>query len=376
MSVTIKKGLVRTGDANWVISHFDLVELDPLMWSEAMAAAIKAAKPEAIVLGYLDSIGAKVTDSDWATINANESWFVHTSGGARITHTIFNFYLMDPASSGWRSHYISQRVNPYMTASFNGLFADDVWNQVSSYLDVLSGSPTAAKIASWHNDMKGFLTYANANITSGKLVLANSDEWDTNDYIVLVDGQMLESFIHAEWTSTLSVSDGLTWVNRLVSKCGTGKIVWAHSGTAYDGTSEQRAAMLKFCYAGFLLGFNDASFWGFNSWGGDDGAKGYYSLMDTALGLATGSYYAEQNVYMRNFTGGRALFNPSANTYVINLGGVYKLLDGTPVSSVTMYAYSGEIVLNTITWAKVMGVSSLAKVSGVNIEDVESIMGV
>jgi hypothetical protein len=67
--------------------------------------------------------------------------------------------------------------------------------------------------------------------------------------------------------------------------------------------------------------------------------------MDTQIGSSTGAYYPSQNVYMRDFTGGKVLFNPTGNSNTINLGGTYKTVGGSTVSSVTLSAYSGEILL-------------------------------
>ncbi len=67
--------------------------------------------------------------------------------------------------------------------------------------------------------------------------------------------------------------------------------------------------------------------------------------MGTRIGSPVGAYYQSQNVYMRDFSGGKVVSNPTGGSYTVNLGGNYKLLDGTTVSSVTLAAYSAEICL-------------------------------
>jgi hypothetical protein len=71
----------------------------------------------------------------------------------------------------------------------------------------------------------------------------------------------------------------------------------------------------------------------------------YKSIFDTNIGSATGQYYSSQSMYMRNFTGGKVLFNPSTNTYTVSLGHPYYLLNGTAVSNVTLTGHTGEIAL-------------------------------
>jgi hypothetical protein len=132
----------------------------------------------------------------------------------------------------------------------------------------------------------------------------------------------------------------------LAADSAAGKIVWCASGSIVNSDSNEMARMVKYCYASFLLGANGPkAHWGFNTWVSGDGSNGYYSIMDTQVGSATGTYYQSQNVYMRDFTNAKALFNPSPNTYTINLGGTYKTLSGTTVTSITISAYSGEILL-------------------------------
>jgi hypothetical protein len=80
--------------------------------------------------------------------------------------------------------------------------------------------------------------------------------------------------------------------------------------------------------------------------GNEDGANGYYSIMDTNIGTAIGAYYASQNVYMRNFTGGMVLLNPSSTSYNVILPNNYQLLNGTVVSSVVLAPWTGEILLS------------------------------
>ena len=66
--------------------------------------------------------------------------------------------------------------------------------------------------------------------------------------------------------------------------------------------------------------------------------------MDVDIGIPTGSYYASQNVYMRNFSSGKVLFNPSAGSHNIILGQNYYLTNGTRISTITLDPWSGEIV--------------------------------
>ena len=115
---------------------------------------------------------------------------------------------------------------------------------------------------------------------------------------------------------------------------------------AFSGSTSNDYRLQKFTYAQFLLGSSGSSAY----WGWAVGsiypnlAYSLQSIMSTDIGSATGAYYKSQNVYMRDFTGGKVISNPTANSYNVNLGGNYRLLDGTYVSSVWLGAYCAEVL--------------------------------
>jgi hypothetical protein len=76
------------------------------------------------------------------------------------------------------------------------------------------------------------------------------------------------------------------------------------------------------------------------------------SLFKIDLGVPSSAYKVivgpgPVNVYTREFSKGKVLVNPTYSATTINLGGSYKKLDGTTVSSITMSAHTGEILLKS-----------------------------
>jgi hypothetical protein len=73
------------------------------------------------------------------------------------------------------------------------------------------------------------------------------------------------------------------------------------------------------------------------------------SLHDLDMGTPLGDYYviSGTHVYARDFSNDKVLVNPSASSYTVSLGGNYKTLDGTTVSSITMSDHTGTILLKT-----------------------------
>ena len=345
-AVFTNTGGFSSADAQFVADHFNLVMVDP--FGTSGVSTVKSRNPNVKIVGYKDLIGMQTFYDDWATVNAHEDWFMHTAGGSRIQDPSWGWYLMDPANTAWQAYFVNYVNTKIATYNYDGVFLDDTWNSISAH----GISVQSSDAASWHNDVLGFLQYIKANITSGKLVIINTDEWNASTYIAAVDGEMLEGFTHCEWEAVNtpgSRDPGLiiAMINKLARDSENGKIVWCDSGTIYSSNAAEMARMVKYCYASFLLGITGSSdsCWQFNSWGNADGAKGYYPIMDTTIGSPTNAYYSSQNVYMRDYSAGKVLFNPSSTSRTVSLGGTYRLLDGTMVSSVTLNAYSGEILL-------------------------------
>lgn len=64
------------------------------------------------------------------------------------------------------------------------------------------------------------------------------------------------------------------------------------------------------------------------------------------IGHALNKMYVSQGVYMRDFSNGKAIVNPSHDkSFIVSLGGVYKDLYGNSVSSITLKPWSGIVLL-------------------------------
>jgi hypothetical protein len=330
------------------------------LYQQSTMQSIKAINPNIKIVGYKDLIGMTTgwdaaSAADWAIVNSHEDWFVHDANGNRLQGGAGfgpGSYLMDPSSPGWRQHYVSY-VNNELASSpaYDGVFGDNCWDRIVNWVQAMFSTPIPPSVvAGWHDAMMGFLQYIKANLMPDKILVVNSDEYSTDDYLQIVDGQFLEGFDHSLGSPVTQVDYNLVYnIDALVRKSATGKIVCANSGTLTTGASQaQIDKVSKFCYAAFLLGLNGSQ----ASWSWTQTATGQYNtitylpIMDTNIGSPTGAYYSSQNVYMRDFIGGKVLFNPSANSYTINLGGTYTLLNGTSVTSIGLAPYTGETLLS------------------------------
>jgi hypothetical protein len=357
-------------EISFIKNNFKLLICDFIM-SPSVLASLKVNNPNLLILGYCDSIGVGTGNSYWSTVNANENWFMHDIKGNRVSFFNGMYYLMDPGSSGWRQFY-SSHINSQLNGTlFDGVFADDVWNQLSDFIswgclndgstnEILTNTDMpSSSISNWHGNMIGFLQYVEGHIISGKKVIVNTNEYLTNDYLNVVEGKMHEGGIHPNWYNLQTYAplrDVLDTINGLARDSATGKIFIAENGVAAPASldSSTLAEITKnanYCYAATLLGSNSA-----NCYSGYDvgpnytfDSQAYYSpTFVTNLGLPTNSFYQNQSVYMRDFTNGKVLFNPSNNSYQITLGNNYYLTNGTMVSSIVLGAWSGQILTSSL----------------------------
>jgi hypothetical protein len=259
--------------------------------SASALQSIKNTNPNTIILGYKSLIAESTNYEDWSVVNSHEDWFVHDANGNRITSNQFGYYLMDVSSSGWRQYwvnYVNTKFNLPAGTYYNGVFIDDVYNALNNA--VYSSTIPASVLSNWKTNNIAMLQYIKANLASGKIVFINTDEMNTDDYLNVVDGQLIEGYEHATWNDVNTYGGGIT-LDTLARKSATGKIIWAASGTILSSDTTQNANMVKYCYASFLLGMNGThTYWSFNDWGSSDNSKGYYSIMDTNIGQAVGTY--------------------------------------------------------------------------------------
>jgi hypothetical protein len=339
---------------SFIANHFTLLDTEFYI-SASTLQSLKTKNPILKIIGYKDLIAMQTSYDDWAEVNTHEDWFVHDINGKRLVDTSWGWYLMDINSTGWRQHYVSYVNTKINNNQFDGVFADDCWNAMFAYrLSELNGTVPDSAVSQWHQNMIGFLQYIKANLIPGKLLIINTDEWQTHDYLNVADGKMDEGFAHASWQDFSQFDSRIPQIlDNIARDSATGKIVWCFSDAVIPSNPNatvlsQVNATVKYCYAAFLLALNGSqACLSFDSWWSNDGSNGYYPIMDTNIGQATGAYYASQNVYMRNFTGGKVLLNPSGNSYNVNLGRNYQLLNGTVVPSIVLDAWSGEILLSS-----------------------------
>jgi hypothetical protein len=118
---------------------------------------------------------------------------------------------------------------------------------------------------------------------------------------------------------------------------------------AFGRKSDQNSMM--YCLSGFLLAVNGPNAYfsqgDFFDSAHPSGFGGWYPEFETLqkIGQAIGSRYFSQNVYIRDFSNGKVLFNPTANSYTVSLETNY--IDPTTnqqLTKIQIPAWSGRII--------------------------------
>jgi len=330
-------------DIPFISSHFEVI--DTYASKEKQVQAIKNANPLIKAIFYKDAL----THQQW---DAPEDWYVHDAHtGSRLVNKDWGWYLMDIGNPAYRAslaEFIKNNLanNPV----FDGVFLDDVWGSVSSDRFYKKGAKEKgvvppSNISTFHNNIMELLKEIKSSMGS-KILIINTG--DTNkDYLAVADGQMDEAFCHAKWQKFEKYYS--TWqrhLNNMIKASESGKIYLAQSGIAYGATESEIKKTARYCFAMFLLGANNNSYFYFAFQQRYEGVT-YFPEWEVDLGSSIENYHAraESPLYEREYSKGLVIINPSAESFQIKLGEKYKNLDGVVTDTITLGTHEGEILL-------------------------------
>lgn len=336
------------------LAQFDLLDIGPEIGSEV--ERIKALDPNIIIIAYRSIMSMHTYYDDWVEADAHEDWFLHDVNGNRIravSANLASWYGMDVGNPGWQEHFANYVKNILETyPALDGIFIDNAWDSFRYNVWNVPKEELPADLGSrWYNDMLEMITFVKETI-GNKLLIVNTD--NNGEYVDASDGKMQEGFVHASWESLDYFRGSFDWENRVDSLndiSQKGKYYLAHSGTLIPENPTEAELnkihdIMVYCFTSYLLGVNGekASF-GFNMIKSKDGSLGYYPEFDVSLGSPLNDYYSVGSVYARDFADGKVLVNPKTSIDAVDLGSEYKTLDGQTVTTITLNAKSGIILL-------------------------------
>jgi hypothetical protein len=234
------------------------------------------------------------------------------------------------ASSVQAGYVSSPPVNP----STGQLWTASDWLAATSRLGGAVKSGNAGRMVVGNGLQNGRQYFATPGATS---VLLNG-----------IDGGNAQGWIRGASEAIDSFPSIVNWkqdVDMLVDAGARGKSVITMTKVwGVTATQDQIDAVHRFSVASFMLATNGNQYFDFDSNATDGAVVPDHPYDHVNLGQPTGAYSLTSNVYVRRFTSGVAVVNPSkTNTYTFALGGTYRNLQGQYMSSVTLPPDTGDV---------------------------------
>ncbi|MDO8538701.1 MAG: putative glycoside hydrolase [archaeon] len=348
-----------------------------------------------VVMNEFNQPQGVTCNNKWPEVNNNEDWFLHDFNftvnpeGERLEEMVYcGAFEMDVTNIDYQNYTASKSaevLQPSCALGVDGYFFD----QTSDYarwlpLHVRKSTCTIACRPNFDWDTMcsninqpvdcsncPFLTQqefeggvistfqkVKAEIGSSKYLMINGDYTGYTPYI---DNQMYEGWVHAGWNSPNQYSlkaqmvQEMNWLKNSVFA--------NRSATVVSGASSTSSKVRDFTFAAYLLAKRNDSFayFQYDDRGTTTRHDYYAELFDLDLGLAIDGVSCSStdyciigsgnnDVYVRDFANGKVLANFNSNSSPsINLGGTYKKLNGTIVTTITLADHEGIVLLNATT---------------------------
>jgi hypothetical protein len=295
--------------------------------------------------------------SDWATVNAQESWFVHQSysgepqsaadlASGRVGNSA-GWNQADISNPAWQQYTLNQVFQNMAATGSNAWFADSFTFGISGggydnpiptrYQGTNAANPSAwpggitwtTQLGNWAQVVETAFAQHNAAFGTNYKYIPNLDarvtSWEPNWYndangVPIMDGAFLEGFggLTDTYDWTLSMNRGLNLTHN-------GKIVVMQPYPS-DPSTAAGQQQVDFMLGTYLLLKGDQTYLNLFYGGGAQ----YFPEYKLNIGAPTApppssvASYLWNGVYRRDFQNGFVLVNPGTTTYTLNLGGNYQ----------------------------------------------------
>jgi hypothetical protein len=333
--------------------HFDVIAALKGTYADHVSA-MKAENPDLVLLVYLNGAMAQATEGS-AYPN---SWYLRDRAGNKVKSRGWGNYLMNPAEPGWQQA-VADRCRTFLDESgYDGCFLDvlgtaplngsyvtglpvnpetgDVWRR-SAWLRATTEVAQAAR-----DEISPAPVYGNG-LANGSLYFGGSAPSST--ILGGLDGGMAESFVRDAYAPAGSFRPADQWrqdVELLRDVASKGDAGLAITKVWSSASDRQTNAVQRYALATFLLGYRPGlSFYSFRD---DHGLTRWRSVWGRAIGSPTGPYEHVGDSYVREFTGGVVVVNPTGSKTHVPLGGAYRR-SGRTVQRVTLRAHHASILV-------------------------------
>ena len=311
--------------------------------------AMRAVNPGITLIAYLNGAYAQSNQAD----RYPDAWYARDASGAKVTSKSFGNYLMDVSHEGWIANRVAECGKHLAAYGFDGC-----------YVDMLGGASlddgyTSAKPI---NPATGAVWTVPDFIAATSALAASVKSGNPGAFIVangLSNGQM---YFDPAGGPTARLLDGINGGNAQGWNRGTSQPVtryrregpWkkdvdmlVNAGSrqrsvlamtkvwGVPSTAAQRAAVHRYALASFLLGTDGKQYFFFSDTDGQSAVAPDYAYDHVYVGEPIGPYVrVASGAYVRKFSAGVAVVNPTSATVSYDLRGPFRSLDGVVTSSV------------------------------------------
>jgi hypothetical protein len=333
-------------------------------WKTDLARQLKAANPAVKVLAYKNLSFVSCDAFSGGTyvpqgvrcpdVNANHpEWFLTDPSGNRLNSSGYSWlWLLDVGNRAYQNAWADGVIAEARADGWDGVFIDDTNPTVRYHFDParVAKYPTDA---AWSSATRSMLENVGPRIqASGLLAIANvccardhGTVW--KDWLPFLSGAMDEMF--TKWGNDPGTGYVWDWgaggwsgqLEEVREAEAQGKYFL---GIAHSRATDGRAA--AYGLATMLLASQGRSSFALAE---DYTSETRFPIYDRALqlGSPTGAHYRVGAAYRRQFSAGTVVVNPTLSPVRVELGAEYLGADGARVTSVTLEATSGAVLLAT-----------------------------
>lgn len=322
----------------------------------ALLPDIRAANPEALLLAYQKVGGMREDGGDRPSTGlrvdqAEESWFLHAADGTRLTYCDYaGVWAADPGSPGYQAAWLAAVRERVLADGFDGVMMDDTNTFPGHCLGSL-GTPIAEypTDAAYGDAVVGFMAAVGPGLREAGLAVAPNiamNPWD--DTMLAQSRAMLPFLTHwmreywMRWDDSANFGGG-EWADTLATMTIAEEAGVDYLALTYGPGEEGSVEGQRYGRASWLLAWNGTrdSAWGY--WG--DGEDPWGPDWAPDVGVPTGPAEARAGVWLRGYSGGLVMVNPTEEAVEVALDAAYTDPDLGAVERVTLPARSGRVLV-------------------------------
>ena len=333
-------------------------------WKTDLARQLKAANPGLKVLAYKNLSfvacdayaggryvpqGVRCPD-----VEANHpEWFLTNAAGHRLHSNGYSWlWLLDVGNPAYQDAWADGVIGEALADGWDGVFMDDVNPTVKYHMDPAQVARYPSD-AAWRAATRSMLERVGPRIrAAGLLAVANlccareySGVW--REWLPPLSGAMEEMF--TKWSNDPATGYVWDWGaggwSTQLEQVGEAEAQGKYFlGVAHSQGTDAKAA--GYGLVTMLLASQGRSSF---SLAQDYTSETHFSIYDRAerLGAPTGAYFRAGAAYRRNFAGGTVVVNPTLSPVTVALGAEYVTESDARVTSITLGATSGAVLLTT-----------------------------